>query len=394
MITKETRKNILDHLDMEGIHFSGRMSDFDFLSRLYDLKKLPSDDGRYEDAAADIWQHTINNNDYEGNWAFYDSRFQLLDGPEEIFLRFICEMCHPLVRPDSEQAARILNIANDWLKYDAWQLYPLKKIAGGSILSSRKLGGQPQPLIDDEVSHIWTPNKLRFFISHRDKHKAQANKLSSELESYGISCFVAHDSIQAMSTWKNEIMKALQTMDACLCYITNDFYDSEWTNQEVGYALAKGVPIYLYSADKTDPRGFKLDTQAIKSGLPELVNCIKKDFSEHAKFKNMFVQNFVNAINGSFDGAKIRFFDLIGLEFNDSEIEKIAEAFSAKAKYINQLSAILYDPLREDHKKHPRLRNYTHYREYLNNDIFSKHSAKLYTIHKDTNDRFSIIKKK
>ena len=376
---------------MDEIHFSGRMNDPEFLSRLYDLKNLPSNDSRYEDAAGDIWLHTVNNNDYEGNWAFLDSRFQLLEGQDEIFLRFLCEMAHPLVRPNNQEASKVYAIANDWLKSDGWELYPVQKIAGGNIVSYRKLGAQPQPT-EDDVAHIWNTDKLRFFVSHRDKHKVSANKLSGDLESYGISCFVAHDSIQSMSTWKNEIMKALQTMDACLCFITNDFYESEWTNQEIGFALAKGVPIYLYSVDKTDPKGFKMDTQAIKAGFPDLVTCIKKDFSTHNKFKNTFIQNFTDSINGTYDRAKNRFFDLVGFEFNDSEIEKIAEGFLAKANSNNQLIAILNDLIKEDHRKHPRLKKYTHYRDYLTNDIFSQHSTKLYSVVIDKSGRVSIEK--
>lgn len=51
-------------------------------------------------------------------------------------------MAHPLVRPDSQLASNILTIANDWLKSDGWELYPIKKIAGGSVLSFRKDGFQ------------------------------------------------------------------------------------------------------------------------------------------------------------------------------------------------------------------------------------------------------------
>lgn len=374
---------------MEGIHFSGRMRDVNFLSRLYDLKTLPSSDFRFEDVATEIKQHSFYNNDYERNWVFDDERFELLNGSNEIFLKFICEMAHPLVRSDASEAKKIALIANDWLREDGWELYPIKEIAGGKVLSFRETNVMQKPK-EDEVAHIWEPNKLKFFISHRDIHKVAAKKLGEDLTKYGISTFVAHDSIQAMSTWKHEIMRALQTMDACLCFITSDFYDSEWTNQEVGFALARGIPIYLYSVDRTDPKGFKLDIQAIKSGISELVNCIKKDFSNNTIFKKNFIQNFVAAKDGTFDRAKEIFFDLIDLSFNNDEIEKIAKAFSEKAKYINQLSAILYDQIKEEHKKHPSLRTYTHYREYLDNDIFNRHSTKRFKVRANEDGRVSI----
>jgi hypothetical protein len=235
VIKRETKKSILDHFDMEKIYFAGRMSALDFLMRLYPLKEMESYDGRYENAYVDIAQHTDFNDDYQGNWVFRDDRFQLVDGTDEGFLKFISEMAHPLVRPDVGQAHRISSIANDWLREDGWELYPIREIAGGKLLSFRQVNAVPTPK-EAEVVHIWDQRKLRFFISHRDNHKAEAKKLGQELEKVGISSFVAHDSIQAMSTWKIEIMKALQTMDAFICFITSDFYESVWTNQEVGLA--------------------------------------------------------------------------------------------------------------------------------------------------------------
>ncbi|WP_186647109.1 AbiJ-related protein [Fluviispira vulneris] len=379
MIDKGTRRNIIDHFEMAEIQFSGRMSDLNFLTRIYDLKKLPSLDHRFEDAYGDIYNHTENNCDYEFNWVFTDSRFNLLEGDDETFLRFICEMTHPLVRPDQEKASKIISIANDWLKAEGWELYPEKEVASGFIFSFKETNRVQVPK-DEEVANIWFPNSLKFFISHRDIHKGEAKGLGEKLKNFGISCFVAHDSIQPMSTWKHEIMKALLTMDACICYIKDDFYKSEWTNQEVGFALARGIPIYLFSVDKTDPKGFKIDTQAIKAGFPDLINCIKKDFEKNNKFKNYFIDNFVKAINGSFENAKNMFYELIDINLNDEEIEQVVFAFSAEAKYLNQLSIIISAPIKPEHKDHPKLKNYSYYREFLENDILTKHTKHSYCI--------------
>lgn len=377
---------------MEEIFFHGRMSEVKFLSRLYQLEKLPSYDNRCENALQDIAQHTEWNNDYQGNWAFEEDRFQLYENDDK-FLKFLCEMAHPLVRPDNKQAQRILTIANDWLKVDGWELFPIREIAGGNILGYRETNAVQKPR-EEEVEHIWTADKLRFFISHRDIHKVEAKKLGASLTSYGISSFVAHDSIQAMSTWKHEIMKALKTMDACICFITKDFYESEWTNQEIGYALARGVPIYLYSVDGSDPKGFKLDTQAIKTGFSSLVNCIKQDFLGTPKLKKIFIDNFADAKDGNWDHAKNMFFDLVGLEFNNEEIEAIVEAINTKAKYNNQLLTILNDKIKPEHLSHPRLKTYTHYREYLDKDILKKHSSHEYFVSSDNKNRFFISSKK
>ena len=395
VIKRETRRSILDHFDMENISFSGRMSDLDFLQRIYPLKEMESYDGRYENAYVDIAHHTVNNDDYQGNWVFREDRFHLVDGTDEVFLKFVCEMAHPLVCPEASQANRIVTIANDWLREDGWELYPVRDIAGGKIFSCRQMNAVQIPK-EAEVAHIWEQDKLRFFISHRDNHKVEAKKLASELGKVGISSFVAHDSIQAMSTWKNEIMKALQTMDACLCYITSDFYESVWTNQEVGFALARGVPIYLYSADRTDPQGFKLDTQAIKAGVSDLVTCIKRDFSGNPTFKKSFLDGFVEARDGSFALARERFTGLLGLSFNDREIEGIVAAITSVSgvkEPVNKLNAILLDPIEDRHKSHPLLRGHTTYREHLEKVILPAHTSKTFDFKQLGDWKFQAVEK-
>lgn len=68
--------------------FYGRLSEMDFLKRIYDLKKMPSYDSRFENAEDDIWQHTINNDDYEKGWVFEDKRFGLMNGEDQEILNF------------------------------------------------------------------------------------------------------------------------------------------------------------------------------------------------------------------------------------------------------------------------------------------------------------------
>ena len=99
-ITSVTRRDILDAIKLESIQWNGRLEEAEFLSRLFDLHALPSTDRRFKDAAGDIWQHRVNNLDWDDDWIFYDDRFNLLSGDDEMFLRFLCETIHPVVRPD------------------------------------------------------------------------------------------------------------------------------------------------------------------------------------------------------------------------------------------------------------------------------------------------------
>ena len=78
-ITTITRRNIFDYIQVEGFWWAGRLEETDFLSRMFDLERMESFDARFYNAIGDIWQHRINNSDWEDNWIFSDSRFNLLN---------------------------------------------------------------------------------------------------------------------------------------------------------------------------------------------------------------------------------------------------------------------------------------------------------------------------
>lgn len=80
--------------------YFGRLDEIEFLEILYDLNSMPSLDSRFSDAKGDIWKHTVNNDDYPFCWVFEDERFELKNGSDEKYLKFICEIFHPAVRFD------------------------------------------------------------------------------------------------------------------------------------------------------------------------------------------------------------------------------------------------------------------------------------------------------
>jgi hypothetical protein len=129
-VPRDVRRNILDGMRLEGVLWRGELDDVEFLSRLYDLKQLPSHDNRFKDAAGDIWQHTVNNDDWEPDWVFGDDRFALLNGSADSFLRFLCEVVHPVVRPDRDAAIRLVSHFNDQLRGAGWEIVEEERIGG------------------------------------------------------------------------------------------------------------------------------------------------------------------------------------------------------------------------------------------------------------------------
>jgi len=120
-ITIRTRRRIPEILGSRS--YCGALSDQEFLSRLYDLRALPSHDHRYKTADEDIWKHCVANDDWENNWVFGDNRFGLDNGPDAVLLRFLAEMLHPDVR-DPDEAAQLAQDLNSLLASDGWELVP------------------------------------------------------------------------------------------------------------------------------------------------------------------------------------------------------------------------------------------------------------------------------
>jgi len=139
-LSRQVRQEIIDILRLEQVLWAGQIDEVEFLQRLYDLNELPSTDGRFKTAASDIWQHRVNNpEDWPDDWIFTDYRFRLLDGSTENFLRFLCEIVHPLVRPDRDESLRLVSHFNEKLQQNGWKLVEAEPIAGRPRFLPRQL---------------------------------------------------------------------------------------------------------------------------------------------------------------------------------------------------------------------------------------------------------------
>lgn len=92
----------------------------EFLNTVWDLKSMPSEDARFNDAEGDVIQHTINNNDWEIDYLFKD-RLRLF-GSDETFIRFIESVVSPRFRSGEDEILNFVVLINDILEKDKFQL--------------------------------------------------------------------------------------------------------------------------------------------------------------------------------------------------------------------------------------------------------------------------------
>ena len=141
-LSEAARRSIIDHLTISQINWAGRLSEDEFLGRLYDLTKLPSSDHRFQSAMTDIRQHRMNWNDWADDWVFFDSRFNLVYAPDGEFLRFLCETVHPAVRPEDDEARELVASYNAILQQDGWSIAEKSRIAGHALFQAVRRDGR------------------------------------------------------------------------------------------------------------------------------------------------------------------------------------------------------------------------------------------------------------
>jgi len=113
---------------------------------------------------------------------------------------------------------------------------------------------------EEQLLKLWTPGYLRLFLSHKAHYKKQASQFKEAMDYYGVS-----EDIEPTKEWQSEIERALFSMDALVALMTKDFADSRWTDQEIGVAIGRQVPVIPIRLG-TDPYGFIGKYQAV-SGI-------------------------------------------------------------------------------------------------------------------------------
>lgn len=102
---------------------------------------------------------------------------------------------------------------------------------------------------------FWEPRHFRLFLCHLSSIKKSVASLQCALRRYGITAFVAHVDIEPTKEWQDEIEAGLCSMDALAAIVMPGFHESDWTDQEVGAAVGRGVLI-IPLLRGLDPYGF------------------------------------------------------------------------------------------------------------------------------------------
>jgi AbiJ-like protein len=218
-ISEVTRRAIFDFFMSSGTDWAGRLAEDEFLARLYDLAAMPSNDHRMHTAAGDIRQHRINWRDWSDDWIFYDSRFNLMHGPDDQLLRFLCETVHPVVRPHTDEARGLVDRYNLELATDGWNIVEVKQISGKPVFAPQKLGARVQVFAEptgwQKVDRQLQEVRLRLDTANSEEQYQAVGLLCREVlisvaqEVYDQSSHPSPDGIAPSRTDANRMLEAI-----------------------------------------------------------------------------------------------------------------------------------------------------------------------------------------
>src|SRR3989344_1788114 len=151
---------------------------------------------------------------------------------------------------------------------------------------------------------------VRVFISYSSLDAGLAGGIKRGLERLGMDVFIAHDDIIPSLEWIKTILENLDSTDIFMPIITQNFKESEWTDQESGIAFAKEKIIVPISVDNQHPYGFlnRFQSAKIKDEKLYLVPC-DNIVEALIKARPSFAETIINALirafkeSSSFDNA-------------------------------------------------------------------------------------------
>jgi len=231
-ITEITRRDIVDALVLGKESFHGRLDLISFLKRVWPLGAMPSQDSRFQDAEGDIWQHMVNNSDWDLPELLY-RRLGITDISDERFARFLETCVHPLVTPDPKRINELVTLFNEALKNDGFVMRSSGHISGRPIykvLAAAGTGG---------VGH-----EYEIVLSFAGEDRDYVEGVASILKASGVSLF--YDAYEEVTLWGKNLTEHLHQVYAgsarfCIMFISRHYAEKVWPSHERRSAFEKAV---------------------------------------------------------------------------------------------------------------------------------------------------------
>lgn len=158
----------------------------------------------------------------------------------------------------------------------------VRLVADLNRIGDWRSGENPLQASTSDVARIWKEGYFRLFLSHSSTDKEFGAKLRENLERVRIDAFIAHETIEPDLPWQHEIKLGLASCHALMFIATEASNQSWWCQQEIGWALGRGILVTSYMLEK-EPVGFANGLQGWKVPSHDLLKIREKLLSKFAK---------------------------------------------------------------------------------------------------------------
>jgi len=231
-ISEVTRRDLIDLVLLRDTPFHGRLDLMSFLKRVWPLDRMTSTDHRFQDAAGDIWQHMVNNNDWSYPELLLD-RLNILTIGDEQFGRFL-EMCvHPLALPNAEEARELVEALNQHLRKDSFLMEESDRISGRAVYKLTTAVGDPE-----------FGKAFEIVLSFAGEDRGYVEAVAAVLRAHKISVF--YDGYEEATLWGKDLVEHLHYVYSasarfCLMFISKHYAEKMWPTHERRSAFERAL---------------------------------------------------------------------------------------------------------------------------------------------------------
>lgn len=231
-ITEFTRTDIVDALLLDKEHpFNGKLDLISFLKRVWPLESMPSQDSRFQNAEGDIWQHMVNNNDWDESELLY-GRLRINNIPDEQFAKFLETCMSPVVARDPERIEVLATLFNKHLQHDGFLAKPVGKVSGRTIYKVVTLSGA-------ELGQAY-----EVVLSFAGEDRQYVEKVAEILKYNDVSLF--YDNYEEASLWGKNLTEHLHKVYSgsaryCVMFISKHYAEKVWPTHERRSAFERAI---------------------------------------------------------------------------------------------------------------------------------------------------------
>lgn len=223
VISELTRRDIVEYLLQRPKSVNGRLDLIQFLKGTWDLDQMPSTDHRFENASGDIWQHVVNNEDWELDYLLGEY-LQLYSCDEALFKRFVESCVNPIVVSNIEELTTLIGDLNGYLAHDGFELYETKRLSGRPICQIRPITDNVNRAKGAElrkVVRVARAEKPKVFVVYGHD---QLSLQSVEIILHRIGCepFIFSREARGAQTNIEFLERSIPTCDAVIAILTPD----------------------------------------------------------------------------------------------------------------------------------------------------------------------------